>query len=147
MASELGANADRYSMIYRDADQYMQDELGKSLGSAEQAMTDASNEIMNTFDKSTGALNDQVAATTQDAEDTTFNAKTVGQILAATNDQVNEEAENMITGSEAAVESEETAVGKLQQEASSIQNQITTGADNSLAFVNRELLRERGILE
>merc|ERR1719353_513774 len=53
----------------------------------------------------------------------------------------------MITGSEAAVESEETAVGKLQQEASSIQNQITTGADNSLAFVNRELLRERGILE
>merc|ERR1719158_2375880 len=53
----------------------------------------------------------------------------------------------MIAGDEAAVHTEENAVKKLGQESQFVQNQLTSGAENSLAFEERGLQREKGVLE
>ena len=52
--------------------------------------------------------------------------------MAATNDEVNEEAANMIANDESAIQAEENAVKKLDQDSAFMANQLTASAGTAL---------------
>jgi hypothetical protein len=147
ISGSLDASTQHDALVYKDSEEYMKEQLKSGTASTDKALNSAEGEIDELFEQRTQAMSDETNEITHSAEDMTFNAKTVGQLLEEAYEEISDRAETLISGAGSTVELEESTIQKIKQYAEFMESQLTTSAANALNFNERALNRERTVLE